>query len=132
MQVCEVAEPQVRATPADKARAYIEDVLSGRIVVCKYVRQAIQWHEQLDTGQDRGLWFDEKAASNALRFVELLRQTQGEWVGKPLLLEPWGRLSSSGVSLAGSKGKRHQTIQYGVYIGCRPERQDYPGGSGRH
>lgn len=34
-------------------------------------------------------YFDEDAADYAARFFSLLRQYQGEWAGKPFVLQPW-------------------------------------------
>ena len=37
-------------------------------------------------------WFDERAATGAVRFFErILRHTKGEWGGRPFTLEPWQR-----------------------------------------
>ena len=73
-----------------RVRAYIDGVLSGKIVGCKYVRQAVARHvADLRTGGKRGIRFDVQAASLALEFIELLRHSKGEWAGKPIVLEPW-------------------------------------------
>lgn len=62
---------------------YIDDVISGRIVACKYVRQACERHLlDLDTGKDRGLYFDEKEADRHINFFKTLRHTKGAWAGK--------------------------------------------------
>ena len=71
-------------------RRYVDGVTSGRIVTCKYVRQAVERHlRDLDTGKNRDLWFDYEAAATALAFVQLLRHSKGKWAGQPLILEPW-------------------------------------------
>src|SRR5512136_622726 len=37
-------------------------------------------------------WFDERAATGAVRFFErIVRHTKGEWGGHPFVLEPWQR-----------------------------------------
>lgn len=72
------------------AHRYIEDVITERMPVCKPVRQAVQRHlNDLETGKDRGLFFDERAAGKALAFFSFLRHTKGKWAGKPLELSPW-------------------------------------------
>ncbi|MGP3699946.1 terminase large subunit domain-containing protein, partial [Rhodobacter sp. NSM] len=43
----------------------------------------------LETGRDRGLWFDCKAASRVLNFAELIQHTTGPLAGRPLTLRPW-------------------------------------------
>jgi len=70
--------------------AYIAGVLSGEIVACKYVKQAVQRHvHDLATGEKRGLWFDEEDAKLHLQFTRMLRHSKGEWAGQPLMDEPW-------------------------------------------
>lgn len=72
------------------AQQYIEDVLSGKQIACKWVRMACHRHlKDLETGGDRGLWFDEKAAKTVIAFFSLLKHSKGEWAGKPVRLEPW-------------------------------------------
>jgi phage terminase large subunit-like protein len=71
-------------------REYIDGVLSGEIVACRYVKQACQRHlDDLRTGSARGLSFDEKAASMRIEFFQFLKHSKGEWAGKPIHLEPW-------------------------------------------
>lgn len=41
-------------------------------------------------GHPRGLWFDEKAGDQVVRWIErYCRHHKGEWSGRKLLLEPW-------------------------------------------
>ena len=43
-----------------RAQEYIDDVLSGRQVVCKWARLAVERHvRDLQTGPERGLEFDQ-------------------------------------------------------------------------
>lgn len=73
--------------PADQ---YIDDVTSGRIVTGRWVRLAVERHlRDLETGHERGLWFDEKAAGKAIRFFGFLKHSKGEWAGQTISLEPW-------------------------------------------
>lgn len=72
------------------AEQYIEDVLAGRVVVCQWVRLAVERHmRDLRNGHKRGLHFDRKAAQYALDFYPFLKHSKGEWAGKPVTLEPW-------------------------------------------
>lgn len=58
--------------------------------VGKYVRLACERHlRDLETGDERGLTFSEKAAGAAVRFYSLLTHNKGKWAGQPLTLEPW-------------------------------------------
>lgn len=69
---------------------YIDDVLSGRQVACKWVKLAVQRHvRDLETGAARGLRFDQAAARHVIDFFAFLRHSKGEWAGTPVRLEPW-------------------------------------------
>jgi len=73
-----------------RAEQYVDDVLTGRQVACKWVRLACERHRRdLDNGKDRGLSFDETTAKMAISFFKLLKHSKGEWAGRPLMLEPW-------------------------------------------
>ncbi len=72
------------------ADQYIDDVLNGRIVVCKWVRLAVERQVQdLETCKKRGLHFDEQAAKMAISFFSLLKHSKGEWAGQTIRLAPW-------------------------------------------
>ncbi|GAB3324301.1 terminase large subunit [Larkinella ripae] len=74
----------------DLAKRYINDVETGKILVCIPVRQAIERHlNDLKTGSERGIWFDEAAATRALKFFSFLRHSKGKWAGRPFELAPW-------------------------------------------
>jgi len=69
---------------------YAWGVRRGEIVACRYVRLAVERHfNDLETGAQRGIWFDHKAAEHALGFFRFLRHSKGEWAGKEMELEPW-------------------------------------------
>jgi phage terminase large subunit-like protein len=54
------------------------------------VRMACERHLlDLETGADRGLYFDCEAASRIIRWAGMLQHTTGPMGGKPLVLEPW-------------------------------------------
>lgn len=72
------------------AEQYVDDVLAGRIVACKWVRLACERHRHdLETKHERGLLFDETAAKTAIAFFSLLKHSKGEWAGQTVRLEPW-------------------------------------------
>jgi phage terminase large subunit-like protein len=88
----------VNAVPAvDLARKYLDlaydyaaDVESGAIVACKWVKLAVKrWYRDLETGGDRGLYFDENAAARVFRFSGYCRQYEGEYAGQSLELQGW-------------------------------------------
>lgn len=72
------------------AEQYIEDVLSGKQVAGKLVRQACarQKHDT-EHGAKRGLLFDRDAAQHAIDFFKYLHHSKGKWAGTPIQLEPW-------------------------------------------
>lgn len=73
------------------ATKYIDDVQSGNVEACQLVKLAVNRHVQdLATGMDRGLFFDEKAGAKAMNFFKFLKHTKGsQFAGKPFELSPW-------------------------------------------
>lgn len=78
------------ASSTDRTRAYAEDVVAGRIVAGPHVRNACRRHLlDLETGHERGLWFDQEAAQYVFDFFEtVLRLSEGQFDGKPFTLHP--------------------------------------------
>ena len=69
---------------------YIQDVLSGKQIACRWVKLACQRHlSDLEHGAERGLRFDPAAAAHAVRFFSFLRHSKGEWAGRVVELSPW-------------------------------------------
>jgi len=69
---------------------YALDVIAGDIIAGPLVRMACERHlMDLETGHDRGIYFDCEAASMICRFAKMLQHTAGPFAGKPLALEPW-------------------------------------------
>ena len=72
------------------AELYAEPVRSGEILVCEYVRLAVErYYADLDRALDKGWYFDKKAAMRAIHFIEKLKHTKGEWAGQRFRLELW-------------------------------------------
>ncbi|RJX20808.1 MAG: terminase large subunit [Ammonifex sp.] len=72
------------------AQQYIDDVLAGRLVVCKWARLAVERHvRDLETGAERGLIFDVDRAKTAIAFFGLLKHSKAQWAGQTIKLEPW-------------------------------------------
>lgn len=71
--------------------AYIEGVLTGRLVVGRLVRLSVERHvRDLDNGPARGLRFNRTRALRVCWWMEnRLRFSKGEWAGKPFRLQPW-------------------------------------------
>jgi len=81
------------------ALQYIDDVLSGRQVVCKYTRLAVERHlNDLKRAEAKDptfpYYFDEAQAKRVIDFKQQLRHTKGEWANPRkhdtrIRLEPW-------------------------------------------
>lgn len=80
-----------RATRAkDPVTGYALDIIDGKLVVGKPARLAAERHiNDLDRGNERGLFFDAEAAGHALEFFKFLRHSKGHWAGSVVNLEPW-------------------------------------------
>lgn len=72
---------------------YSKDVLSGKIVVGKYVRLAVERHRddlKRQSTKDFPYYFDAKKADLVCKFFSsALRHSIGEHAGQPFHLEPW-------------------------------------------
>jgi len=73
------------------AEDYVDDVVEGRQVACKWIVLACKRHRlDLETGAGRGLYFDKRAAKRAIAFFPLvLRHSKGRWARQAFFLEPW-------------------------------------------
>jgi phage terminase large subunit-like protein len=80
--------------PPHPVTQYALDVVAGRVVTGQLVKKAAERH-LADLSNDRGLWFDEKAATKAISFFGLLRHYKGDLGredggrGAFVHLEPW-------------------------------------------
>lgn len=73
-----------------RAEQYAEDVRSGKIVACHWVKRAVErYYSDLDQALDKGWVFSRKHAERAINFIEHLRHVKGKWAGEYLKLEPW-------------------------------------------
>jgi phage terminase large subunit-like protein len=69
---------------------YAQKASSGEVLVSKFVRQAAErFLDDIDHGDERGIFFDSEAAQHVLNFFTLLKQSKGEWAGRTLTLESW-------------------------------------------
>lgn len=72
-------------------RQYADDVLSDRILACKWVKLACQ-RQVNDLQRTDWQWtFDESKANRVCRFLSQLPHIEGEWAakGEKIRLEPW-------------------------------------------
>jgi phage terminase large subunit-like protein len=74
-----------------RANAYIDDVLSGKIVTSKLVKLAIERHQRdLADGHTRNLRFDPAKGQHIVQFIEsFCRHSQGEWAEQRVTLANW-------------------------------------------
>lgn len=71
------------------ANKYIDDVLSNKVLACKYVKQACR-RQVKDLKRKRWQYhFDENKASRICKFIEALTHVKGELAGQNIKLEPW-------------------------------------------
>jgi phage terminase large subunit-like protein len=116
------------------AMQYADDVLSGRVVACRWVRLAVERHlNDLQTGHERGIHFDEEAAWHIIDFFQFCSHLKGEWAGRPIELEPWqqfflwvafGWMRSDGtrrfrfayLEIARKNGKTTKAAGVGLYL----------------
>jgi phage terminase large subunit-like protein len=68
------------------AEQYIEQVVTGRVIVCEHVRNAVNRY-LIDRGN--GWAFSENYAQHAIDFIEQLEHSTGDYAGKPFKLEGW-------------------------------------------
>ncbi|HDR9237751.1 TPA: terminase large subunit [Burkholderia vietnamiensis] len=83
-------------TFVDTANQYIDDVLAGRIVACKWVKLACERQRRDLARAEMGdpefpYRFDSDAATRICEFIELLPHTKGRWARtrQRIKLEPW-------------------------------------------
>lgn len=72
------------------ANGYIDDVLAGKILACRWVKLACQRHlDDLAHGKERGLVFNREKAAHAVKFFSFLKLWKGkEYKGKEFVLAP--------------------------------------------
>lgn len=73
----------------DLANKYIDDVLTGKVLACNYVKLSCQ-RQKNDLKRKRWEYhFDEVRASRVCKFIELLTHVKGPLAGQNIKLEPW-------------------------------------------
>lgn len=66
---------------------YVNDVISGKILACQWVKLACQ--RFLNDLENNKFYFSLPAASHVIEFFTHLKHIKGEWAGNPIILEPW-------------------------------------------
>ena len=73
--------------------AYLDDVLSGKILAADSTKQAIRRHRkdiERSKSASFAYEFDREQAERALRFCHLLKHVKGDIAGQALEIHPWG------------------------------------------
>jgi len=72
------------------AQGYIDDVLLGKVLACRWVHLACKRHlDDLQHGKERGLVFNREKAAHAVKFFSFLKLWKGkEYEGKEFVLGP--------------------------------------------
>lgn len=69
---------------------YARMVTDGEIPTCKAIIKTAQRHlRDLETANERGYYFDTKAALHTIDFFKFCRHSKGEWAGQIVKPEPW-------------------------------------------
>jgi phage terminase large subunit-like protein len=85
-----VATVAAKTKVLQRVTDYAERVVSGEIVAGQLVKHACQRHlDDWNLRSAKGIDFDDKAAHDAIRFIELLKHSKGEWAGRNLVLSDW-------------------------------------------
>ena len=67
--------------------SYAEDVLSGKIVACEYIKLSCKRYLSFFERED--MYFDCKAVDKVVNFISKLKHLTGEHNGKPFILSDW-------------------------------------------
>jgi phage terminase large subunit-like protein len=71
------------------AERYIDDVIGGRILVCEFVRLAVERHVRDLANEDFSYYFDSDAAQRVIDFFQFCNHIEGKWAGQKIELEDW-------------------------------------------
>lgn len=70
-----------------KYTQYADDIISGKIPSCKYVKMACERYLSWFEKDDR--YFDAEAVEKVITFISKLKHFTGKYNNQPFLLEPW-------------------------------------------
>lgn len=74
------------------ANKYARDVLSGKVLACKWVKAACQRHQddiERSKKDSYPYYFAKDKAERVCKFIEKLSHIKGKWAGTKIRLEPW-------------------------------------------
>ena len=69
---------------------YAKDVKEGKVVVGELIKAAVdRYYRDINLSLDKGWHLVPEDGMRAIKFIERLKQTKGEFAGRNLILEPW-------------------------------------------
>lgn len=71
----------------ERMNSYAQDCLNDVIPSCKWVKFSCQRH--FNDLEREDIYFDEDAATKAVKFIELMKHCKGKLAGQRIRLEPW-------------------------------------------
>jgi phage terminase large subunit-like protein len=82
--------PPTKRNYQEIADKYIDDVLSGKLLTCKWVKLACQRQKDDLTRPDFPYTYDAKVGEKVCRFIELCPHVEGrQWAGNKIEMMPW-------------------------------------------
>jgi len=79
-----------KMTDCERVANYCAGVLEGTIPACSYVMLAVErYMRDLETGHERGLYFDTEAAQLTVDLCRLFQHFEGKWAGEAFEPEDW-------------------------------------------
>lgn len=84
---------------------YVQDVLSGKILTCTYIYQAVERFERFRHRDD--IYFDSETVDFAIDFIAQMKHYLGKSAGKNFILEPWQEFFFA--NIVGLKWKKDNT-----------------------
>jgi len=105
---------QNRATKTCTVTRYARRVVAGEIVASKWVRLACKRHlDDLETGHERGLVWDQAASEHAQAFFSFLVHSKGRWAKQQFILSDWQEfLTGSIIGWKLASGERRFRIAF--------------------
>lgn len=114
------------------AEQYATDVLNGKIPACKWIKLACErYFNDLEQCVEKGWYFDRKAAQRNINFFhKYLEHFQGQWAGKPFILDHWQQFVSWNVfGFKNSDGTRRFN-EVGIFVPRKNGKTEYVSGQG--
>jgi phage terminase large subunit-like protein len=106
------------------ANKYARDIVSGKIVACKWVKLACQRHlnDLKKQGKEYPYYFHKETAEVVCMYIQALPHTKGKWAGarQDITLEPWQKFIFA--VLFGWKRKKDDKRRFREFYGEIPRK----------